>query len=166
MVNEKNDVQAEIKNVTDMLSEISDPEIPAVNIVELGIVRGVAINNGRIEVSITPTYSGCPAMQMIKDNIRSRLESSGYSGIEIVTVYSPAWTTDWMSDETKEKLKNYGIAPPGKSCMAAAYISDAVSCPFCGSEKTEIKSRFGSTACKAFYYCKNCLQMFEHFKRI
>ncbi|MGE5680211.1 MAG: 1,2-phenylacetyl-CoA epoxidase subunit PaaD [Bacillota bacterium] len=156
------------EDIIGILSEINDPEIPVVNIVELGIVRDVEIGNGLLEIFITPTYSGCPAMHMIKDEIIKKLNARGFPYVIIKTIYSPAWTTEWLSDETKEKLRQYGIAPPGKQdkvpFVPLTIAIEKINCPYCGSEKTELKSRFGSTACKSFYYCSSCLQIFEHFK--
>jgi ring-1,2-phenylacetyl-CoA epoxidase subunit PaaD len=154
------------RRIYQILSEIKDPEIPVINIVELGIIKEVELNNGILEVSITPTYSGCPAMHAIKSEIVSRLQSENYHSVVVKVNYSPAWTTDFMTQEAKEKLKNYGIAPPKElnreTCIPISL--ETVECPFCGSSHTELKSRFGSTACKSFYYCKDCLQLFEHFK--
>lgn len=150
------------------LSEISDPEIPVINIVEMGVVRDVLFHASNIEIKLTPTYSGCPAMDMIHQLIKEKLHSKGYNDVVVTLVYKPAWTTDWMSDETKQKLTNYGIAPPvGKATSKKALLSEElVSCPQCGSINTEMKSMFGSTACKALYVCKKCLEPFDYFKCI
>jgi len=150
------------------LSEISDPEIPVINIVEMGVVRDVLFHASNIEIKLTPTYSGCPAMDMIHQLIKEKLYSKGYNDVVVTLVYKPAWTTDWMSDETKQKLTNYGIAPPvGKATSKKALISEElVSCPQCGSINTEMKSMFGSTACKALFVCKKCLEPFDYFKCI
>lgn len=150
------------------LSEISDPEIPVINIVEMGVVRDVLFHASNIEIKLTPTYSGCPAMDMIHQLIKEKLYSKGYNDVVVTLVYKPAWTTDWMSDDTKQKLTNYGIAPPvGKATSKKALISEElVSCPQCGSINTEMKSMFGSTACKALYICKKCLEPFDYFKCI
>ena len=150
------------------LSEISDPEIPVINIVEMGVVRDVLFHASNIEIKLTPTYSGCPAMDMIHQLIKEKLYSKGYNDVVVTLVYKPAWTTDWMSDDTKQKLTNYGIAPPvGKATSKKALISEElVSCPQCGSINTEMKSMFGSTACKALYVCKKCLEPFDYFKCI
>ena len=150
------------------LSEISDPEIPVINIVEMGVVRDVLFHASNIEIKLTPTYSGCPAMDMIHQLIKEKLHSKGYNDVVVTLVYKPAWTTDWMSDEAKQKLTNYGIAPPvGKATSKKALLSEElVSCPQCGSINTEMKSMFGSTACKALYVCKKCLEPFDYFKCI
>lgn len=150
------------------LSEISDPEIPVINIVEMGVVRDVLFYDSKLEIKLTPTYSGCPAMDMIHQLVVEKLQSKGYDSVVVTLVYKPVWTTDWMSDETKHKLTKYGIAPPvGKVTSKKALISEElVSCPQCGSTNTEMKSMFGSTACKALYACKQCLEFFDYFKCI
>ena len=150
------------------LSEISDPEIPVINIVEMGVVRDVLFHGSKLEIKLTPTYSGCPAMDMIHQLVEEKLHSKGYNSIEVTLVYKPAWTTDWMTDETKQKLARYGIAPPvGKVASKKTLLNNEhVSCPQCGSKNTEMKSMFGSTACKALYVCKKCLEPFDYFKCI
>ena len=150
------------------LSEISDPEIPVINIVEMGVVRDVLFHDLNLEILLTPTYSGCPAMDMIDQMIKDKLSSKGYYSVVTTLVYKPAWTTDWMSFETKEKLRDYGIAPPvGQAISKKGLLNqELVSCPQCGSNNTEIKSMFGSTACKALYLCGNCLEPFDYFKCI
>lgn len=155
-----------------ILSEVKDPEIPVIDVVELGIVRDVVIDDNELRVDITPTYSGCPAMQVIESEIVSTLQSHGFHNTRVNTVYSPAWTTDWITPEAREKLRAYGIAPPtGRSDLGG--IAELVSlrrarptteCPFCGSANTVIKSEFGSTACKSIHYCNSCHQPFDHFK--
>ena len=158
------------EELLNILSEVHDPEIPVVNVVEMGIVRNVEFSGEAIHIEITPTYSGCPAMKIIEDDIIAACRSNGYTNIFVNTVYSPAWTTNWLSDTTKEKLKAYGIAPPGKSTdeviVLLPTIKETVACPFCESNETELRSDFGSTACKAIHYCNNCKQPFEHFKEI
>lgn len=150
------------------LSEISDPEIPVINIVEMGVVRDVLFHDLNVQILLTPTYSGCPAMDMIDRLILEKLNSKGFNSVEITLVYKPAWTTDWMTDETKEKLRKYGIAPPvGKTASKKSLLNhEVVSCPQCNSSNTKMKSMFGSTACKALYVCNNCLEPFDYFKCI
>ena len=151
--------------VWDALSTVPDPEIPVVSIVELGIVRNVAWNERRLQVDITPTYSGCPAMNMIALEIELALERAGIRGPKIRTVLSPAWTTDWMSDDGRRKLREYGIAPPqASSSRRALFGEQQVTCPQCGSENTEVLSEFGSTSCKALWRCKSCREPFDYFK--
>ncbi len=137
------------------LSEIPDPEIPVITIADLGILRKVELNDETVTVQITPTYSGCPAMKMIEDQIHERLHAMGFEKISIDLVFSPAWTTDWMSDEAKEKLRKFGIAPP---------VQKQVNCPHCGSLRVQLVSQFGSTACKSLYKCLDCKEPFDHFK--
>jgi ring-1,2-phenylacetyl-CoA epoxidase subunit PaaD len=155
----------------EILTEIKDPELPVVDIVELGIVRDVVVEGEKVRVDITPTYSGCPALQVIEQDIVAILRSQGFSDVKVKNVFSPAWTTDWLSDETKEKLREYGIAPP--SGLATAGVTELVTirrarptveCPYCGSPNTEEKSEFGSTACKAIHFCNSCHQPFDYFK--
>ncbi|HEX9745079.1 MAG TPA: 1,2-phenylacetyl-CoA epoxidase subunit PaaD [bacterium] len=158
------------ENILGLLHEVKDPEIPVLDVVEMGIVRDVEYLDGLCTVSITPTYSGCPAMQVIEDEIIDVLKNNGIESAEIKLVYSPPWTTDWMTEDAKRKLKEYGIAPPGKVCGKQhdlmATSGQANSCPFCESDNIEIRAEFGSTACKSLYYCNSCLQPFEYFKCI
>ena len=142
-----------------------DPEIPVLPIADLGVLREVAVNDGRVEVTITPTYSGCPAMNMITLEIELALEREGFRDSKVCTVLSPAWTTDWMSEDGHRKLREYGIAPPqAASSRRALFGLDQVACPQCGSENTEVLSEFGSTSCKALWRCKNCREPFDYFK--
>jgi ring-1,2-phenylacetyl-CoA epoxidase subunit PaaD len=150
------------KAIWQILETVCDPEVPVLSIMDLGIVRKINIadnsplGDGGIEVIITPTYTGCPAMDMIAMNIRLALIENGYSKIKITSVLSPAWTTDWMSAAGKQKLKEYGIAPPNKSAK--------INCPQCNSSNIKIISEFGSTACKALYQCQDCREPFDYFK--
>ena len=149
----------------DTAAKVVDPEIPVLTIADLGVLRDVAINDGRVEVAITPTYSGCPAMNMIAMEIELALEREGFRDPKVRTVLSPAWTTDWMSDDGRRKLKAYGIAPPqAASSRRALFGVQQVSCPQCGSEDTEVLSEFGSTSCKALWRCKSCREPFDYFK--
>ena len=141
-----------VQGIWAVLKKVPDPEIPAVSILDLGIVRFV--EEGK--VVITPTYSGCPATHFIEQNIRDALDSAGYRGVAIETQLAPAWTTDWISEEGKAKLLAYGIAPPD--------LAAAATCPRCGSTETEEVSRFGSTPCKSQWRCKSCLEPFDRFK--
>jgi ring-1,2-phenylacetyl-CoA epoxidase subunit PaaD len=154
--------------IHEILSTVCDPEIPVLTIADLGIIRDILLDSdGGVEVIITPTYSGCPAMNSIESSIRSSLEDAGYPFAKVTTVLSPAWTTDWMTDSGKEKLKKYGIAPPQGSVNKHALLFEeppAVPCPQCASENTEMISQFGSTACKAMYRCLDCLEPFDYFK--
>ena len=154
-------------SVIGFLRRVPDPEVPALNIVDLGIVRDVLLEGDSVEVVITPTYSGCPAMQVIEENIVSVLREQGIEKVQLKTVLSPAWTTDWLSDEAKTKLREYGIAPPQKRQGEIDILTEesvAVNCPHCGSSRTVQKSFFGSTACKALYVCSDCKEPFDYFK--
>lgn len=151
------------------IAGVCDPEIPVLTLDDLGVVRGVAIGeDGRVEVTITPTYSGCPAMKVMELDLEIALEKAGFSHPRIRTVLAPAWTTDWMSAEGREKLRAYGIAPPvGKASRRALFGEDApLACPHCGSGRTSKISEFGSTACKAHWRCDACLEPFDAFKCI
>jgi len=148
-------------------ASVADPEIPVLSIADLGVLRDVRIDNGTVEAVITPTYSGCPAMNMIALEIELALEKAGFPKHKITTVLSPAWTTDWMTDAGKEKLRAYGIAPPAaKAGRRALFGEDKVACPHCGSANTQRISEFGSTACKALWRCKDCAEPFDYFKCI
>jgi ring-1,2-phenylacetyl-CoA epoxidase subunit PaaD len=145
-----------------------DPEVPVLSVLDLGIVRQVSVNGNEAEVIITPTYTGCPAMDTIKASIQMELLAAGYSPVSVKQVLSPAWTTDWMSEEGKRKLKEYGIAPPNPKqqvCHQHFFVVDeAVQCPHCQSWHTRRISEFGSTACKALYQCNDCKEPFDYFK--
>jgi ring-1,2-phenylacetyl-CoA epoxidase subunit PaaD len=143
-----------------LLSGIPDPEIPVITIEELGVLRKVELTAGGCDVTITPTYTGCPAMQMIEDQIKEILHAHGIELVNVRTTYSPAWTTDWITPEAKLKLKKYGISPPLPSMDTVAFIQ----CPNCNSFNTEIISEFGSTACKGLYRCNDCKEAFDYFK--
>jgi ring-1,2-phenylacetyl-CoA epoxidase subunit PaaD len=144
---------------------VVDPEIPVLTIADLGVLRDVSLRDGRIEVAITPTYSGCPAMNMIALEIELALERAGFAKPLVRTVLSPAWTTDWMSEEGRRKLRDYGVAPPlPASSRRALFGVQAVACPQCSSENTELLSEFGSTSCKALWRCKSCREPFDYFK--
>ena len=146
---------------------VADPEIPVLTVADLGVLRDVRVaEDGTVEVAITPTYSGCPAMAMIALEVELALARAGIEG-RVVTVLSPAWTTDWMSEEGRRKLADYGIAPPARRAGRRALFGlESVACPRCGSEDTEELSAFGSTACKALRRCRNCREPFDHFKCI
>jgi ring-1,2-phenylacetyl-CoA epoxidase subunit PaaD len=149
----------------DAAARVVDPEIPVLTIADLGVLRDVALRDGRIEVAITPTYSGCPAMNMIAVEVTLALESAGFREPKVSIVLSPAWTTDWMSEEGRRKLRDYGIAPPlPASSRRALFGVPRVKCPQCGSGDTELLSEFGSTSCKALWRCRSCREPFDYFK--
>ncbi len=144
---------------------VMDPELPVLTIEDLGILRDVAVTDGVVAVTITPTYSGCPAMDSIRDDVVSALNEAGYPQVTVRLVLSPAWTSDWMSESGKKKLESYGISPPHTRIPGEPVsLGLGVRCPQCGSLHTRELSRFGSTACKALYQCQRCLEPFDHFK--
>ncbi|MEW6639097.1 MAG: 1,2-phenylacetyl-CoA epoxidase subunit PaaD [Pseudomonadota bacterium] len=149
----------------DAAARVVDPEIPVLTIADLGVLRDVTVQGEAVEVSITPTYSGCPAMNMIALEIELALAKAGIRNARINTVLSPAWTTDWMSEDGRAKLKAYGIAPPqAGGGRRALFGAQQVACPQCGSTDTELLSEFGSTSCKALWRCKSCREPFDYFK--
>ena len=146
---------------------VPDPEVPVLTIEDLGVLRAVTVDGERVHVDITPTYSGCPAMDTIRDDVILALTAAGYDEVEVRLVLAPAWTTDWMTDAGKQKLSAYGIAPPsGRAALGSGPIrlSLSVRCPRCGSLDTHEVSRFGSTSCKSLFECRACLEPFDHFK--
>lgn len=145
---------------------VVDPEVPVLTIEDLGVLRAVAVDDGRVTVVITPTYSGCPAVDTIRDDLVLALTSAGFDDVDVRLTLSPAWTTDWMSEDGKRKLAEYGIAPPtGRAAMSGPIrLQLSVRCPRCGSLDTRELARFGSTSCKALYECRACLEPFDHFK--
>lgn len=151
-----------------LLESVTDPEIPVLTVDDLGIIREVRIaDDGALEIVITPTYSGCPAMGVIEVNIRAALQEGGFEQVRVKTVLSPAWTTDWLTAEGRRKLREYGIAPPAEASLDKKALlgeSRALVCPHCGSAHTEMISQFGSTACKALFRCHDCLEPFDYFK--
>jgi ring-1,2-phenylacetyl-CoA epoxidase subunit PaaD len=164
------------------LADVADPEIPVISVVDLGIVRAVDVAGDAVTVTLTPTYSGCPATHVIEACVREALQAQGVEDVRIVTRLAPAWTTDWLSEAGKAKLKGYGIAPPAqqvidisglrgglaaavsRSHLRSAGTAPAVACPHCGSLHTELTSQFGSTPCKALYKCRDCREPFDYFK--
>ncbi len=156
------------EHIWKILEEVPDPEIPVLSVLDLGIVRDVKfLDNEGIEVIITPTYSGCPAMDMIAVNIKSVLQEKGIHPVRVTSVLHPAWTTEWMTEEGRRKLKDYGIAPPVKGSFdkGALFASErTVECPQCNSSDTRMVSQFGSTPCKALYQCNSCKEPFDYFK--
>ena len=170
MILEKN---ISVKQAWEILEQVTDPEIPVLSILDLGIVRDIKLNGNEIEVIITPTYSGCPAMDVIAMNIRIALLQNGYKNIKLTQQLSPAWTTDWLTEKGKQKLKAYGIAPPQSRSdgppsdrIAKLLFHEDVNieCPLCHSRNTRLLSQFGSTACKALYQCNDCKEPFDYFK--
>jgi ring-1,2-phenylacetyl-CoA epoxidase subunit PaaD len=158
-----------LAEITGAVGNVPDPEIPVLTIADLGILRDVSVAGGRVTVTITPTYSGCPAMETIVADVRRVLADQGHPDAEVRTVLAPAWTTDWMSEDGKRKLTEYGIAPPGRAAATTTWLPSPgvrVRCPRCGSADTRESSRFGSTACKSLWVCGACREPFDHFKAI
>ena len=151
-----------------ILHTVPDPEVPVISVVELGVVRDVEIVGRHITVTMTPTYSGCPAMREMEADVKAALLSRGADSVEVRMVLTPAWTTDWIGPDAREKLRRYGIAPPGKAdtggFVTLTRARPAVPCPFCGSAETRLQSEFGSTACKAIHTCSACGSPFDEFK--
>ena len=154
----------------EVLQQVSDPEIPVLSVLDLGMIRGVELNqHDEIIVRLTPTYSGCPATDLLKDEITQALTAQGLTPVKVVVDLSEAWTTDWMSEAGKTKLQQYGIAPPkgeAHSCGTHVALTDGIQCPHCQSQHTTLLSEFSSTACKALYKCQDCLEPFDYFKCI
>lgn len=154
------------KEIWGYLEEVFDPEVPVLTVVDLGVVRNVEVEGDACKVTITPTYSGCPAMKRIEDDIIEKLNEEGIENVSVDLVLSPAWTTDWLTESGKRKLKEYGIAPPEDEPDKSVLFADpiVVPCPQCDSKDTRLVSQFGSTACKAHYQCNACLEPFDYFK--
>ncbi len=160
--------QEVIEKARALLAAVCDPEIPVLTVDDLGIVRDIRVlGDGTLEVVITPTYSGCPAMNVIEVNIRAALQEGGFEKVAVTTILSPAWTTDWLSEAGRYKLRAFGIAPPAEASADKKALSGerrALLCPHCGSGNTEMISQFGSTACKSLFRCLDCLEPFDYFK--
>ncbi|MCO5273862.1 MAG: phenylacetate-CoA oxygenase subunit PaaJ [Flavobacteriales bacterium] len=152
--------------IEQLLEAVKDPEIPVISIRELGVLREVSVNNGEVEVTITPTYSGCPAMDFMRLEVERTLKQAGIGNFQVKQVLSPAWTTDWINEEGRRKLLEFGIAPPPHSADIRTLKGEAppIACPQCGSTDTALVSHFGSTACKALYKCNACKEPFDLFK--
>ena len=156
-----------LKQINKVIANIPDPEIPVITIKELGVLRKIEQEQEKIIITITPTYSGCPAMGRFQKDIKEELEALNVKDFEIKLQYDPAWTTDWITEEAKIKLKKYGIAPPAHSTKDKNLLfgkKQVVQCPRCNTKHTKLISQFSSTACKAMYQCEECLEPFEYFK--
>ncbi len=156
------------EHVREALSTVTDPEIPVITIDDLGVLRDVHVDGDRVTVTITPTYSGCPAMEQIEADIRSALAARGIEDVEVRSVLSPAWTTDWMSEAGRDRLRAYGIAPPARRASGPVLVAlgrpTRPACPRCCSDDVEELARFASTSCKALWRCRSCREPFDHFK--
>ncbi|MGR8920341.1 MAG: 1,2-phenylacetyl-CoA epoxidase subunit PaaD [Gammaproteobacteria bacterium] len=158
------DIDGTVARVRTLLNEVRDPEIPILTIADLGVLRDVRVTGESVTVVITPTYSGCPAMRTIEQDVVATLNDAGFEDITVETRLAPAWTTDWLSESGREKLLEVGIAPPAGAAKRALLGQPEVACPRCGARETECVSEFGSTACKALYRCTRCLEPFDYFK--
>lgn len=160
----------ELRELWEAAASVTDPEIPVLSVVDLGIVRDIRVVGEEVVAVITPTYSGCPAMEVISRELEAALRRAGAARVRLETVYWPAWTTDWISERGRVVLREYGIAPPAHPAAAGEELvpltrrTDPVLCPYCSSSRTEERSEFGPTACKAIYFCNDCSQPFEYFK--
>lgn len=148
------------------LETVFDPEIPILNVVEMGIIADVQTHDDIVQVCATPTFAGCPAIAVIRSEIEAALRRIGYEHVQVTIVYDPPWTSDRMTVEGRRKLKEFGLAPPGPSCVGTMPNLDKVRCPYCDSRETELESMFGPTLCRSIHYCHACLQSFEHFKPV
>ncbi len=153
--------------IWEALDEVKDPEIPVVSLVEMGIVRQIEISDTGVVVTMTPTFSGCPALQVMKQEIEAKLREMGIPSVEVKQVLDPPWSSDWITDEARQKLKKFGLAPPPRhdgNLQQILLVEEVVACPYCDSKDTTVKNSFGPTLCRAIYYCNNCQQPFEQFK--
>jgi len=159
--------EARLQQVWKMLERVFDPEIPSLNVIELGIIADVRVHTRNVEVDMTPTFVGCPALDRIRDDITQTLESSGEHGVIVNVVRDPAWTSDRITPEGRRKLKEFGLAPPGPRCSGGETPNlEHATCPFCNSIDTQLESIFGPTLCRSIHYCQSCLQSFEQFKPV
>ena len=160
-----------VDQIWQTLNTITDPEIPVVSLVEMGIARAVQIDGGRVVVTITPTFAGCPAMHHMREEIFEKLRAMGVEKIEVRTVLNPPWTSEWISDEVRTKLRDFGLAPPPRLSAQAIQparldilLMEAVACPYCGSQDTTMENAFGPALCQSIHYCRSCRQAFQRFK--
>jgi ring-1,2-phenylacetyl-CoA epoxidase subunit PaaD len=158
------DNKTDTAQLFELLTSVVDPEIPVLTLQDLGVLRDISVENGTIKVTITPTYAGCPAMDTMRADIEATLAEAGYEQVTVQQSLSPAWTTDWMSENGREKLRAYGISPPAKT--NCGQVTGKIECPQCESSDVKLISEFGSTACKALYQCRDCLEPFDYFKCI
>lgn len=156
-----------VERVWQILDEVRDPEIPAVSVVEMGLIRSVGLKDGQLVVTMTPTFAGCPAIEVMQAEIRARLSQAGQLQVEVRLTYSPPWCSDWITPAAREKLKAFGLSPPPLHAgQLATALAQAARCPYCDSDDTILKNDFGPTLCRAIYVCNNCRQPFEGFKPI
>lgn len=153
------------EKIWSLLEEIKDPEIPVISVVELGLVRSVGVEDGEVIIAMTPTFIGCPALDVMKSEIERQIRQAGAERVQVKVVYSPPWSTEWITTEGREKLKGFGLSPPPRHAgdIDLALLETAA-CPYCDSQDTSLKNSFGPTACRAIYFCNSCRQPFEQFK--
>lgn len=155
------------QQVWQILEEVKDPEIPVVSVVEMGLIRQVAFAKNQVFVRMTPTFAGCPALQVMRSEIEARLQRAGAENVQVQITLNPPWSTDWITTEARKKLKAFGLAPPPHlGGDFGRILQEAATCPYCDSQNTELKNDFGSTLCRAIYVCKDCKQPFEQFKPV
>lgn len=160
-------VELKSKQIWEALQDVKDPEIPAVSVVEMGMIRNIGVEKGRVIVTMTPTFAGCPALQVMQANIEGRLRQEGAEEVAVKVTLSPPWSTDWVTPEGRQKLKDFGLAPPPRHLgLLEEVLQEPATCPYCGSKDTTLKNNFGPTLCRAIYYCNNCQQPFEQFKPV
>jgi ring-1,2-phenylacetyl-CoA epoxidase subunit PaaD len=153
--------------IMEALNQVMDPEIPVISIVEMGLIRDVTVRQDGVTVKMTPTFSGCPALHVIKADITDCVRDLGFENVNVETVLDPPWTSDWISDHARDKLKKFGLAPPARhGGRVELTFYDTVACPYCDSQNTQLKNDFGPTLCRAICYCNNCRQPFEQFKAL
>ena len=159
------DLALDDSTLVQAIASVTDPEIPVLSVVDMGIIVGVRNADGAVEIDITPTFSGCPALDVIRREIKEAVLRAGARSAEVRIVYHPPWTSDRLTPEGRRKLKEFGLAPPGARCGSSPNL-DRVACPLCNSDNTEMESLFGPTLCRSIHYCRDCLQSFEHFKAV
>ena len=156
-----------VQDVWQILQEIKDPEIPVVSLVEMGLIRDVRVNGGAVEVVLTPTFVGCPALQVMQEEVQTRLEEAGATQVRVTTSHHPPWSSDWITPAGRKRLKEFGLAPPPRHAGSPdLMLPELAACPYCGSEDTSLKNSFGPTACRMIFYCNACQQPFEQFKPV
>lgn len=161
------ELEARLRSIWDALETVTDPEIPVLNVVDMGIIADVRVEGEKIVIDMTPTFVGCPALDVIRENLRAALIAVGETETTVNVVFDPPWTSDRISEVGRRKLKEFGLAPPAERCASTRTPElDRVACPFCDSSNTELESLFGPTLCRSIHYCRDCLQPFEHFKPV
>lgn len=155
-----------LRSIMQAIESVTDPEIPVLSVIDMGIIAGVRVQDRHVNVDVTPTFVGCPAVDMIRDNIKLGLAAIGENDVDVNIVFDPPWTSDRMTEAGRQKLKEIGFSPPTKGLVQLGMVAAPVPCPHCNSSETDMESMFGPTLCRAIYYCRECCQSFEHFKSI